>query len=249
MQVALVEGPPQAGKISATEDLRRGADGEEKAGPCGNPAAAIPRERAAGHDAVHVHMLGEGLAPGVEDGGPAEVAAEMAGIAAEARERGGRGLKQQPVDQARVALGERVEEVREREDDVEVRNRQDLAAARGEPALGGHPLAFRAVTVPARVIGDALDATGGAHGAVAAERSRTARRDRAQGAALRAAQRVGALIRRAVGADDIGRFNPSGLLSAVARGGGGCQGHDSAAGRRGQIQGGAGGEDAARREV
>jgi hypothetical protein len=30
----------------------------------------------------------------------------------------------------------------EGEDDVEVRNRQDLAAAGGEPALGGHALAF-----------------------------------------------------------------------------------------------------------
>jgi hypothetical protein len=39
-------------------------------------------------------MLGEGLAPGVEDGGDAEVAAEVARIAAEAGERRGGRLKQ-----------------------------------------------------------------------------------------------------------------------------------------------------------
>lgn len=35
MQVAPVEGPPQAGEIPAAEDLRQRADGEEEAGPGG----------------------------------------------------------------------------------------------------------------------------------------------------------------------------------------------------------------------
>src|SRR5713101_4189752 len=120
MQVAPVEGLPQAGEIAAAEDLRQGADGEEEAGPRRNPPCPIPREPAPGDDTVHVDMLREGMAPGVEHGGHADVAAEMTGVAAKARERGGRGLKQQPVDQARVALRERVEGVRQREDDMEV---------------------------------------------------------------------------------------------------------------------------------
>jgi hypothetical protein len=51
-----------------------------------------------------MHVLREGLAPGVEDGGHAEIPAEVARVAAEAQERGGRGLKEQTIEQARVAL-------------------------------------------------------------------------------------------------------------------------------------------------
>ena len=84
---------------------------------------------------------------------------------------------------------------------------------------------------------------------MAAEHGRAARRDGAQSAALRAAQRVGGLIRRAVGADDIGEFDPACPFSADARRGGWRWRHDSGAGRLGQIQGRAGGEDATRCEV
>jgi len=148
-----------------------------------------------------------------------------------------------------MALGERVEGVREREDDVEVGNRQDLTAAGGEPALGGHALAFRAVTVPTRVVGDPLGAARHADGPMAAEHGRAAGRDGAEGATLRMAQGVGGLIRRAMGADDVGQFDPACPFSADARRGGWRWGHDSGAGRLGQIQGRAGGEHAPRRDV
>src|SRR5712691_5211323 len=210
MQGAAREGALQPRQIAAAEDLRQGADGEEEVGPRGNPPCPIPRQRAPGDDAVDVDVLRERLAPRVEDGGDAEVAAEMTRVAAEARERGGRGLEQESVDQPGMALGEGVEGVREGEDDVEVRNREHLAAARGEPALGGHALAFRAVTVATRVVADAFRAAGRADGAVATERRRAAVSDGAQGAALSAAQRVGVLIRRAMGADDVGQFDPAG---------------------------------------
>ena len=94
MEVAPIERSLQAGEIAGAEDLRQGANREEEAGPSGKPACSIQRERAAGDDAVHGDMLRERLAPGVEHGGDAEIAAEVARIAAEAGERGGRGLKQ-----------------------------------------------------------------------------------------------------------------------------------------------------------
>jgi hypothetical protein len=84
---------------------------------------------------------------------------------------------------------------------------------------------------------------------MAAEHGRAARGHGAQGAALRPAQRVGALIRRAMGADEVDQFHPVGLGRADARGGGRRRGHASGAGRLGQIQGRAGGEDAPRRQV
>jgi len=187
MQVAPDEGPLQAGEIAAAEDLRQGADGEEEGGPRGNPPGPIPRERAAGHHAVHVHMLRESLAPGVEHGGHAEVAAEVARIAAEPQERGGRRLKQPPIDQARVTLGQWVERVGEREDDVEVGNGQDLGPAGGEPALGGQPLALGAVAITTGVVGDPFGAARRADCAMAAEHGGAARGDGSQGTALRTA--------------------------------------------------------------
>jgi len=93
LQSALVEGPPQTGEIAAAEDLRQGANGEQEVGVRGNPTGAIPGEGAPGDDAVDMNVLGEGLPPGVEDSGDAEVAAEMPGVAPEAQERGGRGVE------------------------------------------------------------------------------------------------------------------------------------------------------------
>jgi hypothetical protein len=52
MQVALVEGPPQPGEISAAEDRPQRADGEKEAGPGRNPACRLAHKRATGDDAV-----------------------------------------------------------------------------------------------------------------------------------------------------------------------------------------------------
>ena len=249
MQVAPVEGPPQAGEIAAAEDLRQGADGEEEGGSRGKPARPIPRERATRHDAVHVHMLRQGLAPGVEHGGHAELSAEVARITAEAGERGGRGVKEQPIEQARVALRQWVQLVRQGEDDMEVGNRQYLGPARGEPALGGQALAFGAVAITTGVVGDPFGAARRADGSMATEHGGAAGGDGAQGAALRAGQRIGTLIRRAVSADDIGELDPVCSRRAAAREGRRRRGHASGARRLGQIQGRAGGEHPAGRDV
>ena len=162
-------------------------------------------------------MLRKILAPGVEDGGDPEVTAQLAGIAAEALERGGGGLKEEAVDQPGVTLSERVEGVREREDHVEVLDGEELAPAGGEPALGGQALALGAVAVAAGVVGDELGAAGDADGPVAAEGGGAAGGDGAQGAALSAGQGVGLLIRRAMGADDIGQLDPAPALGTRAR--------------------------------
>jgi hypothetical protein len=97
--------------MAAAEDLRQGADGKQEARPRRNPAPAFRREGAASDDAVDVEVLREGLPPGMQDGGHPHLTAEMPRVAAEAGERGGGGLKQQSVDQARVALRQRVEGV------------------------------------------------------------------------------------------------------------------------------------------
>ena len=67
-------------------------------------------------------------------------------------------LEQQAIDDPRVALGERVQFMRQREHQMEVRQRQELGAARGKPALFGEGLAFRAMAVQARAIDQPLKA-------------------------------------------------------------------------------------------
>ena len=76
---------------------------------------------------MHVDMLREVLSPGVQHRGDAELGAEVAGVAREALQRGGRGAEQQRVEPARVDAHEGVEGVRQREDDVEVLDRQQRA--------------------------------------------------------------------------------------------------------------------------
>ena len=185
----------------------------------------------------------------MEHGRHADVTAEVTGIAAEPRQRGGGGVKQQTVDQARMALRERVEGMREREDDMEVRNRQNLAAAGGKPALSGHALALRTVAVAAGVVGDALGAARGADGPMAAQYSGAALGDGVQAAVLGGGQAMGAPMVRGVGAHDVGQFEAGRPRGGGARPDGRGRRHASGAGGFGQIQRGAGRRDAALGEV
>src|SRR5207245_7048110 len=140
----------------AAEDLRESADREEKAGRRGDPARAVLGERAAGDDTVQMQVLGEILAPGVQNRRAADIAAEMARIAGEGGERGRDRAEEQRVDDARIALSEWVQRVRQREHHVEIVDGEQLGAPGGEPALFRQGLALRAVAVTAGVVGEAL---------------------------------------------------------------------------------------------
>ena len=62
------------------EQPREHAHGQEEARPAGDPALAVEREAAARHDHVHVRVMGERRAPGVQHGGEADAGAEMLGV-------------------------------------------------------------------------------------------------------------------------------------------------------------------------
>jgi hypothetical protein len=213
------EGAVKGRQVLAAEDRREGADREEEAGGRGDPARPVPTERAPGDDTVQMQVLGEVLAPGMEDGRAAEVTAEMARIAAKGGQRGGDGAEQERVDHAGIALGERVQGMRQREDDVEVLDGKQFGLAGGEPALFGEGLALGAVAVAAGIVGEALGPTGITRLAMATERGGTARLDGLHRAALRAGQPMGVAIRRAVGAEDVGDLH-RGTLSRARRPGG-----------------------------
>jgi len=110
-----VERASERVEVLATEDLGEGADGEEKAGRRGDPARAVGGEGASRDDAVQVEVLRQILPPGVQDGRDAEVAAEMAGIAAEGGERVGGGAEEEGVEEPGVPLGKGVEGMRKGE--------------------------------------------------------------------------------------------------------------------------------------
>lgn len=162
-------------------------------------------------------MLAEVLSPGVEHGRDAELAAQVAGIAREGLERGDGALEQQGVDEARIALGERVESVGQREDDVEVGDGQQLGSAGLDPARLGQRLAPWAVSVSAGVVDGPRGPAAVATLEMAAERRGTAGLDRAQGAALYGSQPMRALERGAVGAHDRGQIRPARLASCRRR--------------------------------
>src|SRR5205814_7510448 len=107
-------------------DPGEGADGEQKAGRRGDPARAVLGERAAGHDTVQMQVWGEMLAPGVEDRGAADVTTEVARIAAKGGERRGDRAEEQRIEDPGIALRERVQGVRQGEDDVEVLHGEQL---------------------------------------------------------------------------------------------------------------------------
>ena len=73
-----------------------------------------------------MHVLAERLAPCVENRRDADRAPKMSRVAAKGQERLGRRAKEQVVGDAGIALGEGVERIREREDDVAIRDGQEF---------------------------------------------------------------------------------------------------------------------------
>ena len=168
-----------------TEDLH----GQEEAGVLRmNPALVIGREAAGRHDAVHVRMADQGLAPGVEDAQHADLGAEMPRVGGDLAERRRARLEEPGVQARTIPIGQRQQRMREREDDVHIRHVEQLALARVEPALPGLRLALRAVPIPTRVIGDGLMPAGVTPIEMAPERGGATARDRAEHRSLLHAQ-------------------------------------------------------------
>src|SRR4051812_25391239 len=91
----------------------------------------------------------QGLAPGMENHGHAELGAEMPGVGRDGGERLGGRAEQDRIDRSLVLKGNLADRRRQREDDMEVRPRQQLGLPLCEPLGPRHPLAFGTVTVAA----------------------------------------------------------------------------------------------------
>ena len=108
----------------------------------------------------------------------------MFGVGGDLEQRGRAGVEQQVIETRRIASAERVERVREREDDMHVRHVQQLAFACGQPTVSRVRLTLRTVAVATRIVRDGPMAAGAAVIDMPAERGGPTSRERAQHRAL-----------------------------------------------------------------
>ena len=152
-QPAVRERIEQAFEEKAAVEPREDVDWQEEAGAAGDPTS-IGREAAARHDAMDVRVMGQGLAPAMQDRDHADLGAEMFGIGADGADRLGRGLEEDIVDDRLVLQGDRCERGRHGEDEMEIRDWQKFGAAVGQPLGSREPLALGAVPIAAGIVGD-----------------------------------------------------------------------------------------------
>ena len=126
----------------------------------------------------------KGLAPGVQHGQHAGAGAEVLGVRGHFEHRLGGAAEQQVVDHPGIAQGDRVEGIRQREDQVEVRHREQLGGAGLQPPCRGRGPAGGAVAVAAGVVGDLLMPALGAPQDMAAQSRGAAGGQVVEGAAL-----------------------------------------------------------------
>jgi len=84
----------------------------------------------------------------MKHGGGADARTKMLGISRNRKQRLGGGAEQQVVDDRLVLVGDRSDLGRQREDDVEIADRQQIGLAGCEPILRRRPLTPGAIACP-----------------------------------------------------------------------------------------------------
>ena len=133
----------------------------------------------------------ERLAPGMEHHRRADLGAKVFGIGSDRLQRRSGGLEQQRIDDGFVLEGDGRHRRRQREDDVEILDRQQVGLPRFEPFAGRTCLTLPAMPVAAGVVGNGRVPTIAAARDVAAEGGRPASLYRSHHAPLRAVEMAG----------------------------------------------------------
>ena len=120
LEAALTERLTESGQELAAEQPAQHAHRQEEAGPARSPRASVLAQSTRRHHTVHVRMVDERLAPGMQDGEESEAGTEMLRVVGDLLKRTGRAAEQEIVDEARVLKRERREQLRHREDHVRV---------------------------------------------------------------------------------------------------------------------------------
>jgi hypothetical protein len=149
----------------------------------------------------------EVLVPGVQNCGEADLGLQALIVPGQLQQGPGRGLKQQIVDEFRVASGQRLEVVGQGDHQVEVPGGQEPLPALGQPPGLLEALALGTVAVAAGVIGDGQVAAAlAAHVQVAAQAGGAALFDIPHGLALWPTEAMIFPILRAMAAKDLGHL-------------------------------------------
>ena len=114
-------------------------------------------------------MVGQRGAPCVEDCGQPDAGAEMLRVGGDGDQGLGGGLKEDGVDDGLVLVGDVGDRRRQGEDDMVIFHRQQFGLSRRQPVPGGRALAFGAMAVAARIVGNVTMAAVPARGDMTAE--------------------------------------------------------------------------------
>ena len=155
-ELAALAGNSKMMQELATKQRAENAHRKEEAWPTGDPSGAVAGESSAGNEAVNVGMVFEGLAPGVQDGKDADLRTQVLRVPRNRAQCLRRSSKQNVVDHLLILQSDARKLVRDREDDMEVLDGQDLLLSLGGPIGSRCLLALGAVSIPARVVRDAL---------------------------------------------------------------------------------------------
>ena len=105
LELPLGEGGVEAIEILPAKDPCEGAHGEQELPtPRRNPPVLLGHQSATRHETMHVEMLVQVLAPGMQDHGSPEVATEPTWVPPEGVQRVPRGLEQESIEDTRVPL-------------------------------------------------------------------------------------------------------------------------------------------------
>ena len=95
-ELPLIEGAAEQSQELAPEDPAEHAHREKKTRSATDPSLAIPRRPSARDEAMHMGVLLEVLAPGVQDGQEADLGAKLLGIGGDLLQSLGGGSKRIP---------------------------------------------------------------------------------------------------------------------------------------------------------
>ena len=98
---------------------------------------------------MDVRVVGHCRAPAVEHSGGADARAEVFGVGGDREQRFGRRAEQQVVDDRLVLIGDWRDRGGQREDYVEIADRQQIGLARRQPILRRRALTLWAMAVAA----------------------------------------------------------------------------------------------------
>lgn len=154
VELAVLEGPLEAGDELAAKDSGENFEGKEETVSRVNPAGVIETESAGRNDAMHMRMQAELLIPGVQYAEEANFRTQVSGIASHLEKGFCTGAKQQVIEKPFVVLGQGHQLCRKCENHMDVRGWEKLLATRLDPAIPRRDLTLRAVAVAAAVVGD-----------------------------------------------------------------------------------------------